>query len=305
LVAAPEDFDPELPDRVRTRIRSELGRTWERIAAADRRGQEARPPNPSRHLLAVIDESVGQFSLDEVAARYPGRLPDLLALTAMANILEQSHDFEVLPELVSSMASPKDFRHHMLTLGLADHLRTYTPYTVRLPIRAPDGGRIVDLLLSDGGKIMEIETKTSDEFDGARRQVTPSKARGAISRAWAKAIGGPRAQLGRNGPGMLLLGGVTLQVESLDVIRDVAAEWLATHGPSHPDVWGIAVLTYWTYTLGSPAAELASGRAVEIHARGGVQLRAAENPFYRGPIRIALTPYAPEDPEDRPPRVGN
>jgi hypothetical protein len=304
-VATAEDFDPGLPDRVRARIRAALGPTWERIVAADLRGQQATPPNPHRHLLAVIHESVGLFNLEEVAARYPGRLPDLLALTAMANIIDRSRDFEALAELVPAMISPKGFRHHMLTLGLADHLRTYTPYTVRLPIRAPDGGPIVDLLLSHSGQTMEIETKTSDEFDGPRREVSPSNARGAISRAWGKAVSGPRAQLGRNGPGLLLLGGITLQVESLDVIRDAASDWLSAHGRSHPNVWGIAVLTYWTYTLGSPAQELPSVHGIEIHARGGVQLRAAENPFYRGPIRLVLAPYAPEDREDRRHADGN
>jgi len=117
-------------------------------------------------------------------------------------------------------------------------------------------------------------------------------------------VNGPRAQLGRTGPGLLLLGGVTLRVESLDVIQASAVDWLAAHGRTHPNVWGIAALTYWTYTLGFPAQELLSGRGVEIHARGGIQLRAAENPYYGGPIRILLTPYAPEDPDDRPRRVG-
>jgi len=284
-----------MPDRVRERIRSILGPTWERIAAADVRGQQASPPNQNRHVLAAIYENVGHFSLGEVAAHYPGRIPDLLALTAMANILERSRDFEVLPQLVSAMASPKDFRHHMLTLGLADHLRTYTPYTVRLPSPAEGGHRIVDLLVShESGLTLEIETKTSDEFDGPRRAVTHANAKRGISRAWRKAVSGERAQLGRSLPGLLLLGGVTLRVESLEVIQRAAGEWLQTHGRWHPNIWGIAVLTYWTYTLGPPPQSTPHGEPVEVNARAGVQLRAAENPFYTGPIRIVLTPYASE-----------
>ncbi|MGP8110095.1 MAG: hypothetical protein ACLQD9_05230 [Thermoplasmata archaeon] len=291
-MSAPEDFDPGMPGRVRARIRTALGPRWDRIEEADRRGRQARPPNPNRHLLAAIYENAGQFSLEEVAARYPGRLPDLLALTAVANILERSRDFEVLPELIASMVSSKDFRHHMLTLGLADHLRTHTPYTVRLPSPSANGQRIVDLVIAhEGGLTMEVETKTSDEFDGPRREVTPSNARGAISRAWRKAVSGERSQLGRTSPGLLLLGGVTLKVESLDVIQRAAGGWLRSHGRTHPNIWGIAVLTYWAYTLGPPPQVTPPGEIVEVNARAGIQLRAAENPSYTGPIRLVLTPY--------------
>jgi hypothetical protein len=290
-----EDFDPGFPDRVRERIRAALGSTWDRIEAADRRGQQASPPNPRRHVLAAIYENSGRFDLAEVVAQYPGRMPDLIALTAMANVLDRSREFAALPEMVASMAAPEDFRHHMLTLGLADLLRACTPYGVRLPFRPESGHRIVDLLLDHpNGQTMEIETKTNDEFEGPRREVSYSNARGAISRAWKKKVSGVRAQLGRHNPGTLLLGGVTLKVESLDVIRSAAKDWLSTHGRSHRNIWGIAVLTYWTYTLG-PAPVFGTGEPVEIHARGGVQLRAAENPFYEGTVRIVLTPYVQEE----------
>ena len=290
-----EAFDPGFPDRVRSRIRVALGATWDRIEAADRRGQQATPPNPRRHVLAAIYENAGRFNLGEVRAQYPGRMPDLIALTAMANVLDRSREFGALPEMVASMAAPGDFRHHMLTLGLADHLRAYTPYDVQLPFRPESGQRIVDLLLHHtDGHTMDIETKSSDEFEGPRRGVTYSNARGAISRAWKKKVSGERAQLGRRNPGTLLLGGVTLQVESLDVIRSAAEDWLSTHGRSHRNIWGIAALTYWTYTLG-PTPVFDTGEPVEIHARGGVQLRAAENPFYEGNVRIILTPYVQEE----------
>jgi hypothetical protein len=294
-VGPPQDFDPGLPDRTRSRIREYLGPTWNRIEAANLRGLQATPPNPNRHVLAVMYENVGRFSLQEVAAQYPGRLPDLLGLTTIANILERSQDFDVLPELVPSMVSGRDFRHHMITLGFADHLRSYTPYGVHLPIASRSGERTIDLVLTHlDGTTMEVETKTSDEFDGPRREVSPSNAKGAISRAWRKAVTGNNAQLGRSGAGLLLLGGVTLKVESLEVIRQSAEEWLAQRGRSHPNIWGIAALTYWTYTLGRTPRDAAPGESVEVHARGGVQLRAAENPFYSGRLRMVLTPYVPE-----------
>lgn len=292
-----EEFDPSFPGRVQERVRRLLGTTWDEILAADVRARQARPPNPKRHILALLDENASRFSLEEVAASYPGRLPDLLALTAIANILERSRSFDAFEGMAASMVSPKDFRHHMLTLGLADHIRTHTPYQVRIPVGQESGQRIVDLVISHpDGQEMEVETQTRDEFDGPRQEVTPANALGAISRAWKKKVSGDRAQLGRLGPGLLLLGGLTLKVESLSVIQRMAERWLALRGRGHPTIWGIAALTYWTYTLGPPPRPSPEGRPAEVHARAGVQLRAAENPYYTGHLRIALSPYAHEPP---------
>ncbi len=283
-----------MPGRTQQRIRTVLGPTWTRILDADVRGQSARPRNPRRHLLAAIYENAGRFNLEEVANQYPGRLPDFLALVAMANILERSRDFPVFNELVSSMVPQEGFRHHMLTLGLADHLRTHTPYPVDLPVPEGHGRRTVDLRLGHpSGAVLEVETATSDEFDGPRRRVTSSNARGAIARAWRRKVSGTSAQLGTQGPGLLLLGGLTLEVSSLQVVREAAAEWLARKGQSHPTIMGIAALTYWTYTLGEP--RFPSAVPLTIHARGGVQIAAAENPYYTGPIRIVWTPYVQDE----------
>jgi hypothetical protein len=294
-VEPPIDFTPEFPGQTQARIRAILGPVWERIDSEDRRGREATPPNPTRHPLAAMYESAGQFNLDEVARQYPGRLGDLLGLAAIANILERSRDFEAFPGLVSAMASPKDFRHHMLTLGLADHFRAYTPYRVLLPSPRGLGDRMVDLLIIHEDETeMEVETKTRNELDGPRREVTMASALGAVSRAWRKAVSGDRAQLGRAKPGLLLIGGVSLKLESLDTIQRASEEWLSRRGPTHPNVWGIAAISYWTYTLNPPGRVQPEAGAREVHGRAGVQLRFAKNPHYTGHIEIIPTPYVLE-----------
>jgi hypothetical protein len=134
------------PAAIQARLRAILGSIWDRISAEDEARRHVPGLKPPRHLLAVLYERAGQYSKADLARRFPGRLAELTALSAVVSTLERMRKDEALSELIPGLADRRQFRHHMLTLALADYLRKYTDYVVRLPPKDESGRRVVDLL---------------------------------------------------------------------------------------------------------------------------------------------------------------
>jgi hypothetical protein len=284
-------YSDELNRATRARLREQLGQAWSRIEDEDGRRRTARPPNRDRHLLAVLDEHAGLWA-GEYPTIYPGHMPDFLALYGVVSILETFRSLDIFPDFQGRAADPLQFRHDMVEFGFAHHLVTYTPYRVQL-LRSSRiaGQRVFDLLFGpNDGPTLAVEVKTPREFDGPRRALTPANVRGAISRVWKGAVSGRDPQLPGHRPGLLLLGGVTLQLESLPVFARVAEEWLTIKGRNHPNLWGIVGLTFWSYTRVPEGRRVGDGAEVEVSSHMGVRLAAAENPHYTGGPRIVFTP---------------
>jgi hypothetical protein len=272
-----------------------MGDTWTRIQASDRRGREARPANPRRHLLAILSDHANEYSEQFVRGIWPGNAPDYLAFHGVVSILDRCRLNPLFPECIAQMVSFAGFRHNMTVIGFADHITRHTNYPIRLVSGRERGERVVDLILGEGpdGSI-QMETKTPQEFDGPIRALTPQNVRGAISRAWAKAVSGPRPQLPTDRPGALLLGGLTMRVETLPVFETTALEWLRSHGAGHPNLWGIIAQTFWTYSITPPGRTIGDGAPMTIDGRMGVRLRMVRNPSYAGSVQLAPAPYADE-----------
>lgn len=285
----PPVFSPELAEATRQRLRELLGSTWERIQAEDEPLRLAGRPDRERHLLAILDQRAEEFAQEYRELRLPGHLGDFLAYRAAVEIFDRSHRDEIFREVVPTLANRGDFRHAMLTLGLADHVRSYTKYPVRLPIRNPAGGRVVDLIIGEGATI-EIETKSSNKFDGPLRHVRYTDAFNGIRIAWNRALGGENPQLTGVRPNALLVGGVTVEVASLPTIVRAAKNWLERKGADHPNFWGILVLTYQATTVLPAGRSFGDGQPLTFNSYAGVQLRAAQNRYYTGSAQIILTP---------------
>jgi hypothetical protein len=277
-------FSSDFADQTRSRLRSLLGPTWERIEREDDPSQRAR----DRHLLAVLDENAVTFRAEFEAGRMPGHMPDFLALYVIVEILTRTREDPVFREVMPGLADRASFRHDMLNLGLADHIREHTDYTVRLPTRSRSQERIVDIILgADPG--MDIETKSSEEFDGLLRHVSGSNAFQGIRNAWRRSYGGANPQLSADRASAILVGGVTVELGSLPTIVRVAGRWLERKGEAHPNCWGILAMTFLTYTRMPVGRNFGDGRPLEFTAHAGVQLAFAKNPYYTGSVQLVLT----------------
>ena len=215
-------------------------------------------------------------------------LPDFLALYAVVEIFGRFQDDEIFREVRPGLADRASFRHDMLTLGLANHFRLHTPYQVRLPSRSPTGERTPDLVIGDEPGL-DVETKSSDQFDGPRRHVSDSNAFRGIQHAWRRAYGGQNPQLGDSRPSAILIGGVTMELECLTSIARVAHRWLERKGAAHPNCWGILAMTFLTYSRIPVDRAVGDGAPLTVDARAGVHLGAAVNSYYTGPVRLVLS----------------
>ncbi len=293
---APEarDYTPEFVPNLIARLERLLGPAWNRIRLRDEHGRRARPPNPARHPLAVLVEHARLAAGNIAREEYPGYVPDLLALSAVVEILSGAREEGVFPEIVRQLARPEGYRHDMLVLGMADLLSRYTPYDVRLFSSTAKGERVVDFDFGEiAGARLAVETKGPSEFDGPTRVVSPDEATRAIEKIWNKTTGGRRPQLRPDRPGMILTGGVTLRLESLPVIRNAAERWLQVHGERHPSVHAIATMTFVAVSFVNPPVMTHAGPRTLIHGVGRTRFEWAFNPFYNGPVRVVLAPDVP------------
>jgi hypothetical protein len=294
-VPGPETFSPAVNERIHQLLAEVLGPVWNEIQARDARGRSANPPNPRRHLLVVLSEHADLWADESTRGIWPGHAPDYLAFHGVVAIMERSRSDPAFAEILTQLVTPEGFRHHMTLLGFADHISRHTPYPVRLTTAGDPGQRVVDLVLGPmGGHSFQVEIKTPREFDGPVVALTRSNALGALSRAWAGSVGGQNPQLPPDRPGILLLGGLTMRVESLPVFDEAARDWLSHHGRSHPFLWGVVSQTFWTYSLTPPGRTLGDGAPLTIDGRMGVRLQLSENPHYTGTPRLAPAPYAPD-----------
>jgi hypothetical protein len=278
-------FTPELADEIRARLRAILGSTWNRIAAED----DPSRPERHRHLLAVIDEHADRFRGEFASGRFPRHLPDFMALYLVVNVLGRASSDPAFRELLPGLVDRREFRHHMLTLGLADHLRMYTSYMVRLPTRDQSGRRIVDLVVGTG-PTLNIEAKSSDEFDGPRRHVSSTNAYRGIRNAWRSAYGGVDPRLPDDSPGAVLVGGVTVEVASLPQTARTARAWLERRGSAHPQCWGILAMTFLTVSRLPPGRRFGDGAPLTANVLASPLLSGTPNPHYRGELQLVLTP---------------
>jgi hypothetical protein len=280
----PPTFTPEFADETRARLRALLGPTWGRIVSEDVPSRPAR----DRHLLAVLDEKTDAFRADFLAARMPGHLPDFLTLYVIVEVLTRMSRDDVFGEVISGLADRSSFRHDMLTLGLADHLRRLTAYQVSLPPRSPIGERTVDIVLGSNPE-MYIETKSSDEFDGPNRHVSSTNAFRGIRNAWRRAYGGVTPQVSPVHPSALLVGGISVELASLPSVARSAEAWLRRRGAQQPNCWGILGMTFLTYSRLPPGRSFGDGGELSFDALAGVHLAYAKNPLYTGPVDIVFT----------------
>ena len=284
----PATFSPEFAEDTRSRLRKLLGKTWLRIEAEDEAVGGSTAPDRQRHPLAILYRRSEDFVQQFKENKFPGYFADFLALCAVVEILTRSANEGIFPEVTAGFADRSSFRHDMVTLGLADHIRTHTKYPVRLPTRGSRNERVVDLIMGESPAI-EVETKSSEEFDGPQRHVTETDAGRAIRRAYRAALGGENPQLTGAAPTALLIGGISVHVASLPTIARVARRWLERKGGEHPNFWGILVLTFAAHARIPRGRTIGDGNPLTIDTSAGVQLAGAMNPHYNGPIEIRFT----------------
>lgn len=283
--ATTETFTPGLIDDTRRDLRLLLGGAWSRIVAAD----DPTLRDGERHLLAVIDQHSAGFTEDYRLARLPGNLPDFMALYLIVSLLRRMQGEEILREVLPSIHERRSFRHDMLTLGIADHFRLQTPYPVRMPPPNREGLRTVDLIVGATPEF-DIETKSADEFDGPRCQVSEGGARQGIRKAWRRAYAGDDPQVRPDRPSALLVGGVTVEVASMPNIFRVAEGWLEARGGEQPNCWGILAMTFITISRLPPGRRFGDGAPMVVNALASPILVGAKNPHYTGPVQLVLTP---------------
>ncbi len=259
-------------------------------------GRRTNPPNPRRHLLPLLRESADLFVTEFARGIFPGRVGDLLAYHGTIAILERARTDPAFPDIVSQLETPEGFRHNMVMLGLWDLMMRHSPHRAHLVPPSFSTGRIVDLIIGElAGPSFHVEVKAPMEFDPPRANVTPSQADDAVRREWRRALHGPIPQVAPDTPAILLLGGLTLRLECLPIVKRAAEKWLDRRGASHPNVWGIAILTYFSYTRLPPGRSFGDGAPMVVDSASAVHLAAAENRYYTGTPRIHFTPFSEED----------
>lgn len=281
-----------LPSKL-SRLRALLSGAFDDVLDRDARAVRAGASVAERHPLAVLIEHA-RLAAEAIATGRPaGFIPDLTALIGVVNSLEQFQIDPTFPEIVGHCRSPEGYRHDMLVLGMAGLLQRLGVYEVRLLSSAHPGGALDFEFGPPGQRRLAVEVKAPDLFDGPTRSVTRAEAERAIENVWRDALGGSDPQIPDSTPALLLTGGVTLRLESLPVIHAVAEDWIREHGPKHPNVSGIGIMTYYATTQVGPPGPGPGGLEIPVVAVVSTTLVYALNPAPNVMIRLRLGPPLP------------
>ena len=167
-------------------------------------GQSTRPPNPRRHLLAILVENAERFAADFSRGVRPAGLGDYLAFRSVVAVLNRSRTDPVFRELVPQLESHEGFRHHMVMLGMWDQVKRHGTHDIHLVSSRTSARHQVDLVLGDASDPkLHVEVKTPQEFDGPQAMVGRAEATTAIEREWRRALHGADPQLPPDKPSIL------------------------------------------------------------------------------------------------------
>jgi|HubBroStandDraft_1064217.scaffolds.fasta_scaffold08402_2 hypothetical protein len=291
------DYTPELVPELLDRLRSLLPEALDDVLARDSRALQTGAALSNRHPMAVLIEHAG-LAIGTIAdGNVRGYIPDLLALANVVNTLDQFREDPVFPEVRGHFRSAEGYRHDMLVLGMAGFLRRLRVYEVRLFSTSTQGGRTLDFEFGPPGqRRLAVEAKAPELFDGPTRPVTRGEADRAIEDVWRKALGGPNPQVPDSTPALLLTGGVTLKLESLPIIQEAAVAWIGEHGPRHPNITGIGIMTFYSKAVIEPVVTSPTGPIRTVHGSVSSTFAYALNPAPNVPIRLILGPPVPDKP---------
>ena len=74
------------------------------------------------------------------------------------------------------------------------------------------------------------------------------------------------------------------------MVKHAAEKWLSSRGRTKPNLWGIAVLTYFSHVTLPEGRSLEDGSPIDVQGRSGVHLALAANPHYVGVPQLQLLP---------------
>ena len=158
----------------------------------------------------------------------------------------------------------------MVMLGMWDQVKRHGTHDIHLVSSRTSARHQVDLVLGDASDPkLHVEVKTPQEFDGPQAMVGRAEATTAIEREWRRALHGADPQLPPDKPSILLLGGLTLRLEGLPVVKHAAEKWLSSRGRTKPNLWGIAVLTYFSHVTLPEGRSLEDGSPIDVQGRSG------------------------------------
>ena len=282
--------DTQLVRNLGSRLQKVMGEPFNDVLRLDIRRRTHHSRTGPRHLLPELLESSLVAVRELEGGQESTHLGDIVTLHALASTFERMVDDPGFPLMRPGLKDPLRFRHDVVTLGFVDHLRRSTPYTVGLPTNSHAHRRSYDFdLTNDSGSRVEFETKAPEELEGPTKSVSEEGARWAVEKSWRKAVGRNK-QLKGDSSGALLLGGVTMQLQSLLTIQRAALDFLEKRGGAHHNFWGIVVFTMAVLRdkHGDVGVGLSLGSSLEL--KSWVQTAMARNPHYSGPVEIVPTP---------------
>jgi hypothetical protein len=273
-----------------SRLKFLLGTVFDEILQEDMRRRAARGKPGQRHLLPELLENAFRAADENERGKEPRYGADAAAFCSIVSVLERRSADPGFSLMLPRLADPANFRHDLIVLSFTDHILQHTPYQVALPATPGESHRSFDILLMDGASPgLEIEVKARQELEGPEKLVSEKDALIAIRKAWRKAVG-PTKQLTGGRAGALLLGGVTMHLESLLTLQRAGIGWLRNNASSHPNLWGMIFLTMITMNDDPVYSGHEDQRRKWVKLTSRVQMSACANPHYAGAVNLQFTP---------------
>lgn len=268
------------------RLRMVIGEPLDEILKIDMRRRVLGSSQGTRHLLPELLESSMTVLQEMERGRESAHLGDFVILQTVTETLERMSSDPGFALMRPGLADPARFRHDLVTLGYVDLLRRETPYTVTLPTDRAVKERSSDFtVVSAEGWTVEFETKAPVEFEGPTKLVSADEARKAVEKSWDKAVGRSK-QLKGGISAALLLGGVTMNLQSLLTIQRAAIDFLDRRGARQPNFWGVIPFTMVVMREEPKTTHTAAGPGFVLGLQSRVQTAPARNPHYAGKVEI-------------------
>jgi hypothetical protein len=278
-----EFMDPGFLEGLEKDFGDLLGYTYEVILRRDKKEQYAKPVK-QRHRLAVLLDVIRKHQSG--MRRLPLSIPAAVGeLAATRRLLTVSRQNPIWPKLISGLRNPDEYLHTVVMLGAADF---FLQRNSKVELMEESNGRMCDLRLIAPDGYVNVEVKTPRELVWPPENLTPSDARRHVTNQFHKAGTTPLGQLPPDAPGLLIMGGSTLDARVHELF-EAAGRWYFEHPPadySHI----IGVVFSWIGTVMTSAEAEIVGDKFSFDTMLALKTEncLVQNPIYSGRFFINL-----------------
>jgi hypothetical protein len=285
------ELSPEYLDGLVDKAKALLGDFYDGVRASYERGRRSHtPPQNPHRLMQLLDAA--ETAASDFRAGSPAIDP--IAITELHGMLGHVGRWQNHPlwsSLLSSLASPEDFPHLVLTFAAAGLLHDFGNGVELVRVT---GERTPDLRIHLKARtIVGTEIKTPLALQRPQAPLGADTARVTVRKALKKAGSGIRGQLKEGHDAVLLIGGFSLRDADLDALEAAAANVLAEHPERRAHLLGITLVSLGVLVRSPDASR---GRHLPTISEIA-STRVVDNPNYSGDATLS------RDPRTTPPEI--